>query len=121
MKIVVAAIGSRGDVQPYIALCQGLIAAGHNVILATNPTLCDLVASYRVEAAPVGPPVDMGLEGAKLWAKSGNNMLSAGNLAMAFTQALNDSEMRRKAAELGEKIRREEDGRQVAVREIEAL
>jgi sterol 3beta-glucosyltransferase len=74
MKILVPAIGSRGDVQPYIALCQGLRDAGHQVTLATNPTLCALVSSYGVEAVPVGPSVDMGLEGARLWAKSGNNM-----------------------------------------------
>lgn len=74
MKIVVPAIGSRGDVQPYIALCQGLQRAGHQTILATNPTLCALVGSYGVTSAAVGPPVDMGLEAAKLWAGSGNNM-----------------------------------------------
>ncbi len=73
-KIVVVAIGSRGDVQPYIALCQGLDRYGYDAVLATNPSLCALVESYGVRAAPVGPPVDMGLEGARLWAKSGNNM-----------------------------------------------
>ena len=74
MKIIVPAIGSRGDVQPYIALCQGLQRAGHQAILATNPSLCELVASYGVTCAPVGPAVDMGLEAAKLWASSGNSM-----------------------------------------------
>jgi sterol 3beta-glucosyltransferase len=74
MKILVPALGSRGDVQPYIALSQGLQRAGHSVILATNPTMISLVESYGVPAAPVGPAVDMGLEGAKLWEKSGNNM-----------------------------------------------
>jgi sterol 3beta-glucosyltransferase len=73
MKIVVPAIGSRGDVQPYIALCQGLQQAGHQVTLATNPTMCSLVSSYGVNCAPVGPPVDMGLEGAKIWARAGKN------------------------------------------------
>ena len=71
MKIIVPAIGSRGDVQPYIALCQGLQRARHQVTLATNPTLCSLVASYGVNVAPVGPPVDMGAAGAELWEKYG--------------------------------------------------
>jgi sterol 3beta-glucosyltransferase len=70
MKVIVPAIGSRGDVQPYIALCQGLQRAGHQPVLATNPTMCDLVARYNVTCAPVGPPVDMGLEGAKLYAEA---------------------------------------------------
>jgi UDP:flavonoid glycosyltransferase YjiC (YdhE family) len=73
MKIIVPAIGSRGDVQPYIALCQELERAGHEVILATNPTLVDLVTRYGVSCAPVGPPVNMGLEGAKLYAQAGKH------------------------------------------------
>ena len=38
MKIIVAIIGSRGYVQPYVNLCQGLQQAGHEVTLATKPT-----------------------------------------------------------------------------------
>jgi len=74
MKIIVATIGSRGDVQPYISLCQGLLQAGHDVTLATNPTLCPLASEHGVPAAPVGPPVDMGEAGARLMAQSFNNM-----------------------------------------------
>ncbi len=74
MKIVVATIGSRGDVQPYINLCQGLQEAGHDVVLATNPTLCSLAASHDVKSVPVGPAVDMGAVGAQLMAQSFNNM-----------------------------------------------
>lgn len=74
MKIIVATIGSRGDVQPYINLCQGLQAAGHHVTLATNPTLCPLASAHGINSAPVGPPVDMGEVGARLMAQSFNNM-----------------------------------------------
>ncbi|MBI5933643.1 MAG: glycosyltransferase family 1 protein [Chloroflexi bacterium] len=74
MKIVVATIGSRGDVQPYINLCQGLQEAGHEVVLATNPTLYSLATSHGVTSVPVGPPVDMGAVGARLMDQSFNNM-----------------------------------------------
>jgi len=74
LKIIVATIGSRGDVQPYINLCQGLQEAGHAVTLATNPTLCPLAAAHGVKSAPVGPAVDMGEAGARLMAQSFNNM-----------------------------------------------
>ncbi len=47
MKILIATIGSRGDVQPYINLAQGLLAAGHEVSLASNPTLSGLAAMIR--------------------------------------------------------------------------
>jgi sterol 3beta-glucosyltransferase len=74
MRIIVASIGSRGDVQPYINLCQGLQEAGHNVTLATNPTLCPLADTHVIKSVPVGPPVDMGFEGARLMEQSFNNM-----------------------------------------------
>ncbi len=74
MKVIVATIGSRGDVQPYVNLCQGLQEAGHDVTLATNPTLCSLAEAHGVKCAPVGPAVDMGAEGARLLAASFNNM-----------------------------------------------
>ena len=35
MKVLILTIGSRGDVQPYVALGKGLKAAGHDVTLAT--------------------------------------------------------------------------------------
>jgi sterol 3beta-glucosyltransferase len=74
MKIIVATIGSRGDVQPYINLCQGLQEAGQDVVLATNPTLRSLAESYGVISVPVGPSVDMGAVGAQLMTQSFNNM-----------------------------------------------
>jgi sterol 3beta-glucosyltransferase len=74
MRIIIPGIGSRGDVQPYLNLAQGLLAAGHEVVLATNPTLVPLAESYGIPAAPVGKPVDMGQAGADLMARSFDNM-----------------------------------------------
>ncbi len=74
MKIIVATIGSRGDVQPYLNLCQGLKAAGHEVSLASNPTVGLLAESHGVPFIPVGHPVDMGAEGARLYTQSLDNM-----------------------------------------------
>ena len=37
MKITIATVGSRGDVQPYVALGGGLQSAGHQVQIATDP------------------------------------------------------------------------------------
>lgn len=74
MRIVVPCIGSRGDVQPYINLCQGLKEAGHEVTVATNPTTIGLATSHGLSAVPVGRPVDMGAAGARLLAQSLGNM-----------------------------------------------
>jgi len=39
MKLILPTNGTRGDVQPYIALALGLKKAGHSVTLATHPCL----------------------------------------------------------------------------------
>ncbi len=53
MKIAILAMGSRGDVQPYIALGKGLQAAGHRVQLVTHENFQDLVTSHQLAFYPV--------------------------------------------------------------------
>jgi sterol 3beta-glucosyltransferase len=48
MRIVIPTIGSRGDVQPFIALAQGLAHAGHVVTLASHPVMKMLVETHRL-------------------------------------------------------------------------
>lgn len=75
MKFIIPAIGSRGDVQPYIALSLGLLRHGHSVTLATHPCMRNLVESYGVPFAPMGPDIDIGYEAARIRGKSKNWML----------------------------------------------
>jgi UDP:flavonoid glycosyltransferase YjiC (YdhE family) len=53
LRIVIATIGTRGDVQPYVALAQGLIAAHHRVTLCTHRTFQPFVEAHNVEFAPL--------------------------------------------------------------------
>ena len=53
MRIVIIASGSRGDVEPYVALGKGLQAAGHVVRLVTHRDFESLVTSYGVDFWPV--------------------------------------------------------------------
>lgn len=62
MKIIIPTIGSRGDVQPFIALAQGLVQAGHTVTLASHPVMKGLVESHGVTFAPIGPDLDLARE-----------------------------------------------------------
>lgn len=62
MNIILPAIGTRGDAQPYIALALGLRKGGHSVTLATHPCIRGLVKSYGVPFAPMGPDIDIGCE-----------------------------------------------------------
>ncbi len=59
MRILIPTIGSRGDVQPFIALAQGLVSAGHIVRLASHPGMKRLVESHGVAFAPIGPDIDL--------------------------------------------------------------
>lgn len=60
LRITCLTIGSRGDVQPYIALCKGLIAEGHKPRIATHHEFRGWVESHGIEFAPVeGDPAEL--------------------------------------------------------------
>ena len=75
MKFIIPTIGTRGDVQPYIALALGLIHRNHSVTLATHPCMRTLVESYGIPFAPMGPDIDIGYEAAKIRGRSKNWIL----------------------------------------------
>jgi UDP:flavonoid glycosyltransferase YjiC (YdhE family) len=53
MKILIITIGTRGDVQPYLALAHGLMNAGHQVWLATDSTFDAFVTGAGVGFKPI--------------------------------------------------------------------
>jgi len=53
MRIAIIALGTQGDVQPYIALGKGLKAAGHVVRLLTHKNFSGLVNSHGLEFYPM--------------------------------------------------------------------
>ncbi|GAB7346599.1 hypothetical protein MBLNU459_g1743t1 [Dothideomycetes sp. NU459] len=60
LRITVLTIGSRGDVQPYIALCKGLLADGHKPKIATHAEFGDWVRKHGIDFAPVeGDPAEL--------------------------------------------------------------
>lgn len=54
MRITCLTIGSRGDVQPYIALCKGLLAEGHKPKIATHAEFEPWIRKHGIDFAPVG-------------------------------------------------------------------
>lgn len=75
MKFIIPTIGTRGDIQPYIALALGLTRRNHLVTLATHPCMRHLVESYGIPFAAMGPDIDIGYEAAKIRGRSKNWML----------------------------------------------
>ena len=53
MKITIATVGTRGDVQPYVALGLGLQAAGHHVQIATDPLFQTFIEKHGLGFAAV--------------------------------------------------------------------
>lgn len=53
MHITILTAGSRGDVQPYLALAAGLKEAGHQVRLAANSNFAGLAHEYGLEFSPI--------------------------------------------------------------------
>lgn len=51
--VTVLAAGSRGDVQPFLALAFGLAGRGHPVRLVSNAIYADLARSYGLEFRPL--------------------------------------------------------------------
>ncbi len=51
MRICILTLGTRGDVQPYVALARGLDAAGHRAVVCAAPSFRPFVESHGVEFA----------------------------------------------------------------------
>ncbi|WP_375431815.1 glycosyltransferase [uncultured Friedmanniella sp.] len=52
MRVCVLAFDTRGGVQPYVAVAEGLAHAGHDVTMVTTDDFADLVAGRGVRHAP---------------------------------------------------------------------
>lgn len=59
-KFTLLTIGSRGDVQPYIALAKGLLLEGHKVRIATHAEFRPWIEKYGIEFAEIaGDPAQL--------------------------------------------------------------
>ncbi|BGP13097.1 hypothetical protein JCM10213_000900 [Rhodosporidiobolus nylandii] len=54
LRFTCLTIGSRGDVQPYIALCKGLMAQGHKCKIASHAEYRKWVEGHGIEFSAVG-------------------------------------------------------------------
>jgi UDP:flavonoid glycosyltransferase YjiC (YdhE family) len=53
MRATINAFGTRGDVQPYVALGKGLKAAGHEVRITTHPIFAGFVREHGLDFSPM--------------------------------------------------------------------
>jgi sterol 3beta-glucosyltransferase len=60
MSVVIMVVGSRGDVQPFVPIGRGIVAAGHRVRLATHEEFRPLVEEAKLEFYPLaGDPREL--------------------------------------------------------------
>ena len=57
MRVLLSTIGSRGDVQPLVALALQLKALGQEVRLCVPPDFRDWIESLGIPVTPIGPEV----------------------------------------------------------------
>jgi UDP:flavonoid glycosyltransferase YjiC (YdhE family) len=55
MKVVLAGYGTRGDTEPFAAVCRELLRRGHDVCLAVAPQMVGFCESAGLTAIPFGP------------------------------------------------------------------
>ena len=79
MRIVLIAFGSRGDVQPHLALGAGLRRAGHNVRVVTHSLFEPLARQLDLDFAPVSIDPRGIVEG-----EQGQDWLGSGTNAVQF-------------------------------------
>ena len=73
MKINILTVGSRGDIQPYLALGVGLKAAGYDVRLTTHEIFEALITRYGLDFFPIGGNVQSIIQG-----EAGQTTIEAG-------------------------------------------
>jgi sterol 3beta-glucosyltransferase len=78
VNVTILTAGSRGDVQPYVAVGVGLQRAGHRVLVATHPGFRKLVEEHGLRFAPVAqtPPPLASSGSWKRLQGSGDNFLA---------------------------------------------
>ena len=90
LKITILAIGTRGDVQPCIALGRGLNAAGHSVTIAAFEDFAAMVTSCGVPFHPISGRMQdlIQSEMSREIARSGGNLIKATRLMAEILDSL---------------------------------
>ena len=84
MKVLIVTLGSRGDVQPYVALGKGLKNAGHEVTVCTSTLFQSFITEQGIHYGHMNNQLmqlmdsDMGRDAMEntnnLWGTIRNNM-----------------------------------------------
>lgn len=96
-KVTVVASGTRGDVQPYVALGKGLKEAGHQVRLVTSEDFETLITEAGLAFDSTGSSIEA-VVNSEEWRKT----LESSNFLLILSKM--QHEMKRQAANLAQRI-----------------
>ena len=83
MHITILTIGTRGDIQPYIALGMGLHQAGYDVRLVTHAPFESMIRRYGLDFAPIASNMQ-----AHFQSQEGRAFLASGSNPWRFLRGL---------------------------------
>jgi len=72
MQVVIITAGSRGDVQPYVALGSGLREAGHVVRVLASQDFQELITTHRLDFVDMGGSIESVVQGMQGLLEGGN-------------------------------------------------
>lgn len=61
MKVLLACHGTRGDVQPFVALADTLVRAGHQPLLAAPAASAEWISAYNLPFAPLSDEMNVAM------------------------------------------------------------
>jgi len=88
MRVAILAYGSRGDIQPMVALGDELRRRGHSVVLTVNENLAEWAGRSGVDVVPMKPDLSSFLS-----SDTAKNIMASGKI-FTFTKALSAEERR---------------------------
>src|SRR5690348_16982107 len=79
MRIALLAAGSRGDIQPLLAVADALVRRGHQVRMTVNTNLAAWASKSPIDVIPMQPDSEGALK-----SEEGRALLASGKLARFF-------------------------------------
>lgn len=102
-RIGITTLGTRGDVQPYLALAQRLKARGHEVTVLAPEQFATLAADHNVAFAPLPGDIIALIDTAEAKkAVAGSEGFSAGLKLLKYMRPLQDKYLKAEAAAMRE-------------------
>ncbi|MEE3502433.1 glycosyltransferase [Acidiphilium acidophilum] len=84
MRVAIFCVGTRGDVQPFLALGAGLRARGHEVVICTATNFAAMIRDAGLDHAPLTADYDRLMRRAPEMIENGMNVVRGGRIMARY-------------------------------------